>query len=110
MTDVIHLRDLIAEFEVLKEFPGLFTRKSLRTMRRNNDLRWVDGDEELYYPRSDIDIVVANLLRGKEPCRAPTAPSNTEASGSIESDQTGPGTVTGVKAVASAGAALAKGI
>ena len=110
-TAVVQLRDLISETDLVREHPGLLSRKTLRAMRRNAELRWIQGDDEIFYPRGDVDTVLTNLLRGKEPpCPAPIPPSSSEANGSIESQDGQHGIGVGGKVAASAGRALASKI
>jgi hypothetical protein len=109
--EVISLHDLVSESALLREFPGLFSRRTLKAMRKHAEIRFVEGDEETFYPRKDLDRVVTNLLRGEEPpCPVKTLRSSTKDSGLAESGQTGLGIAIGGKDAASAGAALAKRI
>jgi hypothetical protein len=108
---VVQLRDLISETDLVREHPGLLSRKTLKAMRRNQEIRWIVGDDELFYPRGDVDRVLTSMLQGKEPeCPAPTPPSSTEATGSAESRAATPGIGIGGKVAASVGRALASKI
>lgn len=111
-SNVVSLRDLVSEVQMVNEFPGLFSRKALQAMRRRGELRWIDGEDGVFYPRQDIDKIVNRQLKGRDPDQweSATQPSNTPASGSTKSTQTAPGIAIGSKDAASAAAALAKGI